>query len=170
MSMLSTLVSKKVPGGPGYDRFGFFRLPKAEVDPVVYQVAWDVTPGKSPAEILENCRTALRQSVRECTAAAPHWSDPGASPMTYKLRHPTVAAARRATHAEPAGGAGQLIRRRGGVGKNPPHDRCPERTQLSEPDSTARAARACSRIAGTNCRAGAGSPDSTSSTSSGVPT
>lgn len=63
-----------------------------------------------------------------------------------------------------------LIRRRGGVGKNPPHDRCPERTQLSEPDSTARAARACSRIAGTNCRAGAGSPDSISSTSSGVPT
>lgn len=65
IAMVSDLVNGRTTAEPETDGVAFFRLPKAEVDPVIFRFAWDMTKNRTPAEVLESCQTSFCQALQD---------------------------------------------------------------------------------------------------------
>jgi hypothetical protein len=66
------LLANQDPGGQvGRDKVSFFIFPRAEVAPVVYDYAYTMVEGKTPAEMPDVLHETFTRTVEEARAAAP---------------------------------------------------------------------------------------------------
>jgi uncharacterized protein (TIGR03083 family) len=71
MSMLGNLLSTESQLPPQYDRTSFFQLPRAQVGPVVYQIAYEIVEGKTPADLMAYCHETFTDALARASAADP---------------------------------------------------------------------------------------------------
>lgn len=69
MSMLGDLLAGETRAEPQQDRIGFFQLPAAEVDPVIFRLAREVTVHRTPADVLGYYRMSFRRPLRDAEGA-----------------------------------------------------------------------------------------------------
>jgi hypothetical protein len=65
------LANREQDGQVGRDRVSFFIFPRAEVAPAVYDYAFTMVEGKTPAQMPDVLRETFALTVREARAAAP---------------------------------------------------------------------------------------------------
>jgi hypothetical protein len=77
IGLTGMLLAQPQPGQPGRDRTSFFIFPRAEVAPVVYDYAYKMVAGKTPAQMPDVLHETFRKSVEGARAAAPDTIGPG---------------------------------------------------------------------------------------------
>jgi hypothetical protein len=65
------LISNQEDGQPGRDRVSFFIFPRSEVAPTVYDYAYTMVDGKSPADMPGVLRETFSKSIEESRALPP---------------------------------------------------------------------------------------------------
>ena len=65
------LISSKDPGQVGRDRVSFFIFPRSEVAPVVYDYAYTMVEGKTPAQMPDVLRETFSKTIDESSTTAP---------------------------------------------------------------------------------------------------
>jgi hypothetical protein len=65
------LIDSKQEGQPGRDRISFFIFPRSEVAPVVYDYAYTMVEGKTPADMPGVLHETFSKTIEESRAAAP---------------------------------------------------------------------------------------------------
>ena len=65
------LVSSLEDGQPGRDRTSFFIFPRSEVAPVVYDYAYTMVEGKTPADMPGVLQHTFSKTIEESRATAP---------------------------------------------------------------------------------------------------
>jgi hypothetical protein len=65
------LISNQEDGQPGRDRVSFFIFPRSEVAPTVYDYAYTMVEGKSPADMPGVLRETFTKSIEESRALPP---------------------------------------------------------------------------------------------------
>lgn len=72
------LVADPQPGGqPGRDRVSFFIFPRSEVAPVVYDYAYTMVQGKTPADMPDVLHETFSKTISETRANPPDFVGPG---------------------------------------------------------------------------------------------
>ncbi len=71
------LIADPKDGQPGRDRVSFFIFPRSEVAPVVYDYAYQMVAGKTPAEMPDVLHETFTATVRESRATPPETIGPG---------------------------------------------------------------------------------------------
>jgi hypothetical protein len=71
------LVADPQDGQPGRDRTSFFIFPRSEVAPVVYDYAYTMVEGKTPADMAGVLRETFTKTIAESRAADPDMVGPG---------------------------------------------------------------------------------------------
>ena len=71
------LVADPQDGQPGRDRTSFFIFPRSEVAPVVYDYAYQMVEGKTPADMPGVLRETFSKTIAESRAADPDTVGPG---------------------------------------------------------------------------------------------
>jgi hypothetical protein len=71
------LVADPQDGQPGRDRTSFFIFPRSEVAPVVYEYAYTMVEGKTPADMPGVLRETFTKTISESRAADPDMIGPG---------------------------------------------------------------------------------------------
>ena len=71
------LVADPQDGQPGRDRTSFFIFPRSEVAPVVYDYAYTMVEGKTPADMPGVLRETFSKTISEARAADPDTIGPG---------------------------------------------------------------------------------------------
>ena len=72
------LIADPQPGGqPGRDRVSFFIFPRSEVAPVVYDYAYKMVEGKSPADMPDVLHETFSKTIAEARANPPDTIGPG---------------------------------------------------------------------------------------------
>jgi uncharacterized protein (TIGR03083 family) len=71
------LVADPQDGQPGRDRTSFFIFPRSEVAPVVYDYAYKMVEGKTPADMPGVLRETFTKTIAEARAADPDTVGPG---------------------------------------------------------------------------------------------
>lgn len=72
------LVADPQPGGqPGRDRVSFFIFPRSEVAPVVYDYAYTMVQGKTPADMPDVLHETFSKTISEARANPPDFVGPG---------------------------------------------------------------------------------------------
>jgi hypothetical protein len=71
------LVADPQDGQPGRDRTSFFIFPRSEVAPVVYDYAYTMVEGKTPADMPGVLRETFSKTISEARAADPDMVGPG---------------------------------------------------------------------------------------------
>lgn len=65
------LIDSKQEGQPGRDRISFFIFPRSEVAPVVYDYAYTMVEGKTPADMPGVLHETFSKTIEESRASAP---------------------------------------------------------------------------------------------------
>ena len=65
------LIADQQDGQPGRDRVSFFIFPRSEVAPTVYDYAYTMVEGKTPADMAGVLRETFSKSIEESRALAP---------------------------------------------------------------------------------------------------
>ena len=65
------LISSKEPGQVGRDRVSFFIFPRSEVAPVVYDYAYTMVEGKTPAQMPDVLLETFSKTIDEASTTAP---------------------------------------------------------------------------------------------------
>ncbi|MEX2624668.1 MAG: hypothetical protein WD651_13200 [Acidimicrobiia bacterium] len=65
------LIDSKQDGQPGRDRISFFIFPRSEVAPVVYDYAYTMVEGKTPADMPGVLQETFSKTIEESRASAP---------------------------------------------------------------------------------------------------
>jgi hypothetical protein len=65
------LIANQDPGQPGRDRVSFFIFPRSEVAPVVYDYAYTMVQGKTPAQMPDVLHETFTRTIAEATATPP---------------------------------------------------------------------------------------------------
>ncbi len=65
------LISSKDPGQVGRDRVSFFIFPRSEVAPVVYDYAYTMVEGKTPAQMPDVLLETFSKTIDEASTTAP---------------------------------------------------------------------------------------------------
>jgi hypothetical protein len=71
------LIADPQDGQPGRDRASFFIFPRPEVAPVVYDYAYTMVEGKTPADMPDVLHETFAKTVEECRANSPDLIGPG---------------------------------------------------------------------------------------------
>jgi hypothetical protein len=71
------LVADPQDGQPGRDRTSFFIFPRSEVAPIVYDYAYTMVEGKTPADMPGVLRETFTKTIAEARAAHPDTVGPG---------------------------------------------------------------------------------------------
>lgn len=77
IGLTKMLLAEPQSGQPGRDRTSFFIFPRSEVAPVVYDYAYKMVDGKTPAQMADVLHETFSQSVEGARAAAPDTIGPG---------------------------------------------------------------------------------------------
>jgi Mycothiol maleylpyruvate isomerase N-terminal domain len=71
------LIADPTPGQVGRDRVSFFIFPRSEVAPVVYDYAYTMVQGKTPADMPATLRETFTKTISESRANPPELVGPG---------------------------------------------------------------------------------------------
>jgi hypothetical protein len=71
------LIADPQEGQPGRDRVSFFIFPRSEVAPVVYDYAYTMVEGKSPADMPDVLHETFSKTIAESRATPPDLIGPG---------------------------------------------------------------------------------------------
>jgi hypothetical protein len=71
------LIADPQDGQPGRDRVSFFIFPRSEVAPVVYDYAYQMVAGKTPADMPDVLHETFAATIREARATPPETIGPG---------------------------------------------------------------------------------------------
>ena len=74
------LANRDPDGQVGRDRVSFFIFSRSEVAPVVYDYAYTMVEGKTPAQMPDVLHETFSRTVKESRAAAPARSAPATTP------------------------------------------------------------------------------------------
>jgi uncharacterized protein (TIGR03083 family) len=71
IGLTRALITSQEPGQVGRDRVSFFIFPRSEVAPVVYNYAYTMVEGKSPAQLADALRETFTRTIQEARTTSP---------------------------------------------------------------------------------------------------